>query len=107
MWLEIVAIWGCVPEFTKDCLDMTNASSTYLSILIGVVIGSVISWWIYNIQKRTSEKQDNTLKHVRELEESHERLLRSIQQFQERQEKLLIDILGLDRKIDFIIESRK
>lgn len=40
----IIAIWGCVQEFTKDCLDMTNASSTYLGIVIGALIGGVISW---------------------------------------------------------------
>jgi hypothetical protein len=46
MSMLIFAIWGCVQEFTKDCLDMTNASSTYLGIVIGALIGRVISWWI-------------------------------------------------------------
>jgi uncharacterized membrane protein len=40
---------------------MTNASSTYLSIALGAIVGAVISWWIYNMQKKTSVKQDETL----------------------------------------------
>jgi len=53
--LEILAIWGCLPEITNDCIDMTNASSTYLSILVGAIIGLAITWWIYNRQKKISE----------------------------------------------------
>lgn len=30
----IYSIWGCVPEFAKDCQDMTNSSSTYFSIIV-------------------------------------------------------------------------
>ena len=22
-------MWGCIPEITRDCIDMTNAGSTY------------------------------------------------------------------------------
>lgn len=35
------------------------------------IIGAVISWRIYNIQKKTSMKQDETLRHINELEESN------------------------------------
>lgn len=42
---------------------MTNASSMYVSL--GAIIGAVISWWIYNIQKKTSMKQDETQTHKR------------------------------------------
>jgi hypothetical protein len=38
MWIPIVAIWGCLPENTKDCIDMTNASSTYLGIVGGAAV---------------------------------------------------------------------
>jgi len=57
-----------MPEITKHCVDMTNASSTYLSIAVGAVIGAVISWGIYNTQKKTSNKQDETLKLINALE---------------------------------------
>jgi uncharacterized membrane protein len=71
-----------MPEITKDCVDMTNASSTYLSIALGAIVDAVISWWIYNMQKKTSVKQDETLRRINELEESHNKVLKSIQQFQ-------------------------
>ncbi len=107
MWFEILAIWGCIPELSKDCIDMTNTSSTYLSILIGAVIGAVVSWWIYNRQKKTAEKQDDTLKRVKELEESHDKVLKSIEEFQNHHEKILANILNLENKIDTVIEGRK
>ena len=107
MLLQILALWGCMPEITRDCVDMTNASSTYLSIALGAIIGSVISWWIYNRQKKTTIKQDETLRRISELEESHDKVLKSIQQFQKHQDKLLSQILNLDKKIDAIIENEK
>src|ERR671923_2604756 len=97
-----LSLWGCTPELTKNCVDMTNASSTYLSLVLGAIIGAVISWWIYNIQKKTSIKQDETLRRINQLEESHDKVLKSIQQFQKHQDKLLSQILSLDKKIDVI-----
>ena len=38
------AMWGCIPEITRDCIDMTNAGSTHLGIIIGAIIGALISW---------------------------------------------------------------
>jgi uncharacterized protein YlxW (UPF0749 family) len=105
MLLQILVLWGCMPEITRDCIDMTNASSTYLSIALGAIVGGVISWLIYNMQKKTSVKQDETLRRISELEESHDKVLKSIQQFQKHQEKLLSQILNLNKKIDTIIEK--
>ena len=28
------AMWGCIPEITRDYIDMTNAGSTYLGLII-------------------------------------------------------------------------
>jgi uncharacterized membrane-anchored protein YhcB (DUF1043 family) len=106
MVFQILAIWGCMPELTKDCLDMTNASSTYLSIAIGVVVGILISWWIYHAQKKTSEKQDEVQRRIKELGEIHEKILESIEGFQKHHEKVLNEILSLDKKIDSIIEKK-
>ena len=50
-----------MPEITRGCVDMTNASSTYLSIAIGAVVGALITWWVYKIQKNTTVKQEETL----------------------------------------------
>jgi hypothetical protein len=49
MILPILAVWGCMSEITNGCMDMTNASSTYLSIAIGAVVGALVSWWLYKI----------------------------------------------------------
>jgi membrane protein DedA with SNARE-associated domain len=107
MVIPILVIWGCVPEITRGCLDMTNASSTYLSIAIGAVVGALISWWVYKIQKNTTFKQEETLRRINDLEESHDKVLRSIEQFQNHQERVLIEILTLDKKIDAIIGEKK
>jgi len=76
MLLQILALWGCMPEIARDCVDMTNASSTYLSIALGAIAGAVISWWIYNMRKKTSVKQDETLRRISELEENYDKVLK-------------------------------
>ncbi len=43
MLIETLTIWERMPEITKGCIDITNASSAYLSIAIGTVIGALIS----------------------------------------------------------------
>ncbi|MDE1725429.1 MAG: hypothetical protein KGH76_05995 [Thaumarchaeota archaeon] len=48
-------------ELSKNCSDMSNASSTYLGIVGGAITGGVVSWWIYNRQKKTSNQQDKIL----------------------------------------------
>ena len=107
MLLQILALWGCMPELHNDCIDMTTASGTYLSLAIGAIVGVVISWWIFHMQKKTSVKQDETLIHLNELEENHDKILKSIQQFQKHQDELLSQILNLDKKIDAIIEKEE
>lgn len=37
-------MWGCIPEITRGCIDMTNAGSIYLGLVIGAILGSIISW---------------------------------------------------------------
>jgi Na+/glutamate symporter len=106
MMFEILAVWGCMKDLTMDCEDMTNASSTYLGIIAGAIVGLIVAWWIYNRQRKTSDKQDEGLRHIKELEESNEMTLESIQQLQNRQEKILNQILDLDKKIDSIVENK-
>jgi uncharacterized membrane protein len=107
MILPILAVWGCMPEITKGCMDMTNATSTYLSIAIGAVVGALVSWWLYKIQKNTSIKQEETLRLIKDIEESHDKVLKSIEQFQNHQERVLSEILSLDKKIDAILEEKE
>lgn len=104
---QTLAPWGCTPEITKGCVDMTNASSTYLSIAIGAVVGALISWLVYALQKRSTVKQDENLKRLKELDERHDNILNLIQHFQKHQETLLEQILGLEKKIDSLIEKKK
>jgi amino acid permease len=102
----LLLIWGCISELTKDCQDMTNASSTYLGIAIGAVIGGIISWWIYNRQKKTSEKQDFTLTHIKELNERHDRILKRLEESDKRHDSTLNAIMELNKKIEHIIERQ-
>jgi hypothetical protein len=47
---EILAFWGCMseldPSCTREMFDMTNAASTWVGLIAGVGIGSVITWWV-------------------------------------------------------------
>ncbi len=111
--LSVFVIWGCVPELTKDCIDMTNTSSTYLSIIIGAAIGVVISWWIYDRQKKTSVQQDYILQRVRDLEQKNTNVLINLENFAERHDELLNrlillneNILELDKKIQSLMENK-
>ena len=107
MWQNLLLVtWGCIPELTKDCQDMTNASSTYLGIAIGAVIGGIISWWIYNRQKKTTEKQDFTLTHIKELNERHDRILKRLEESDKRHDSTLKSMLDLNSKIEHIIERQ-
>ena len=101
------AMWGCIPEITRDCIDMTNAGSTYLGIIIGAIIGAIISWWIYNRQKKISNEQDNLLSHIKDLEENNELILQRVKYSQEKHEKLLKSLLLLEKKIDSVLENNE
>jgi gas vesicle protein len=107
MWQNLLLnMWGCIPELSKDCQDMTNASSTYLGIVIGAIIGGLVSWWIYDRQNKTSQKQDLTLTRIKELNERHDRVLKRLEQSDVRHDSTLNAILELDKKIENIIERQ-
>jgi hypothetical protein len=105
--LPILAIWACVPELAKDCIDMTNSSSTYLGIAVGAAIGAVISWWVYNRQNKTSLKQDHVLERINELEQKNRQILLKLETFVQHHDELLKkiflineNILALDKKME-------
>ena len=97
--------WGCVPELSGICMDMPTSSSTYLGIIAGAMIGGIISWWIFDRQKKTSEKQDYTLNRIEQLENHNEKLLEKIKVLEEKNEKLLEKIFDLNKKIDSLLEG--
>ncbi|MDW0137866.1 MAG: hypothetical protein QOK60_08005 [Nitrososphaeraceae archaeon] len=94
-----------MPELSRNCMDMTNSSSTYLGIIAGAIIGGIISWWIFNRQKKTSDKQDYTLNRIEQLENYNEKLLEKIKVLEEKNEKLLEKIFDLNKKIDSLLEG--
>ena len=98
-------IWGCIPELSKSCIDMTNASSTYLGVVMGVIVGGIVSWWIYNRQKRTSEQQDKILGRIEKLEENHSDILKKLADFDDKHESSFDAIQELDRKIDALLKK--
>jgi Na+/glutamate symporter len=104
---RVLSCGGCIPEITKDCIDMTNAGSTYLGIIIGAIIGVIISWWIYNRQKKISDEQDNLLSHIKDLEENNELILQRVEYYQEKHDKLLKSLLLLEKKIDSVLEKNE
>ena len=107
LWSYFFYIWGCIPEITKNCQDMTNASSTYLGIAGGAVIGAVVSWWIYNRQKKTADMQDSALNRIKELDESHDRILKKLEDFDIRHDTTLNTITELSKKIDTLVEKQE
>lgn len=99
-------LFGCIPEITKDCIDMTNASSTYVGIAGGAAIGGIISWWIYYRQKKIAYIQDLTLDRIKKYDEKHDIILDKIQNIDLQNEATLNKILDLAEKID-VLERKK
>ncbi|MGI0057683.1 MAG: hypothetical protein ACREAK_09985 [Nitrosarchaeum sp.] len=101
------ALWGCIPEIASDCLDMTNSSSTYLSLVIGGLVGGGVSWLIYDRQKKISEKQDITIQHTEKLNENHSRMLKRIEQIEQAHQETLDAILELNKKMELAQEHNE
>jgi uncharacterized membrane-anchored protein YhcB (DUF1043 family) len=113
LWLPILAVWGCIPELTRGCVDMTNSSSTYLGIVAGVAIGALISWWIYNRQKKTTILQDDILERIEKIEENNGKILAHLEAFANHHDVVLNkivhmneDILDLNKRIDSFGEEK-
>lgn len=97
--IQILAwsVWGCSPELSSDCTDMTNASSTYLGILIGALIGIIVAWWVYYRQKKTTEKQNELMNRIGELERIHSDLLKKIEILDRKNDETLRAILNIQK----------
>jgi len=95
LMLESLTILGCVYFFGVDCNkgDISNAWSTWVGLAVGAAVGAVITWWVYYRQKKISEKQDELLNHIADLEK--------------RNETILDKILSLEEKIETMLEKRK
>jgi hypothetical protein len=53
--------WLCVEAQHCEKRDISNVFATILGTVVGLLIGGGISWWIYNRQEKTADKQDKTL----------------------------------------------
>ena len=107
MWQNLLlSTWGCIPELTKDCQDMTNASSTYLGIVVGAIIGGLITWWVYYKQNQTSKKQDELLNKIADLEKMHIKTLERIEEIDKNHDETLQSILKVEEKVEDIIEGK-
>lgn len=76
-------------ELGGDCppeMDMSNAASTWIGLVVGVAIGALITWWVYNRQNKTSQMQDKLLDQILTLENK---------------------ILSLEEKIESLLRDRK
>ena len=100
-------LWGCIPEISTDCLDMTNSSSTYLSLVVGGLFGGIVSWWLYDRQKKISKKQDIAIQHMAELNESHDKILKKIERMERQHQETLDVILELNKKIEFASKTNE
>lgn len=107
MLILLNALWGCIPELAIDCQDMTNSSSTYLSLVIGALVGGIVSWWVYDRQKKISEKQDITVQHTEKLNENHSRMLKKIEQMEREHQATLDAILELNKKLELSREPNE
>jgi uncharacterized membrane protein YgaE (UPF0421/DUF939 family) len=110
---------GMIPEISTDYQDMTNSSSAYLGIIIGAIIGGLISWLIYNRQY-TADKQDNTLESIKKLnefqdktlesikgiDENHDKLLKRLDDSDKRDDKMLNSIVNIGKRIEYLVERQ-
>jgi len=100
-------IWGCIPEITTNCQDMTNASSTYIGIIIGAIIAGLITWWVYNRQNKTAKQQDKMLKKIIDLENLYIKTLERIEELDKNHDATLQSILKIDEKVKKILEKKE
>jgi len=80
---ELQGIFG--GDCTKN-MDISNAASTWVGLVAGIVIGLVITWWVYNRQEKTSYMQEKLLGQIVTLEKK---------------------ILSLEEKIESMLEKGK
>lgn len=73
--------------------------------MIGAIIGAIVSWWIYNRQKKTSKLQDATLEKIKELNERHDDMLKKIQRIEQHHQSTLEAILDLEKRLEHLIKK--
>ena len=87
----------------KENWKMPNASSTFIGIIIGALIGGIITWWVYRMQNKTSEKQETVIENIDKMVKKMER---QGEKHRAHQDEVLNKILSLDSKINSILEKK-
>jgi uncharacterized membrane-anchored protein YhcB (DUF1043 family) len=80
--------------------------STYLGIVIGAIIGGLITWWVYNRQNKTAKMQDEMLNKIADLEKIHIKILERIEALDKVHDATLQHILKVDEKVKKEIEDK-
>ena len=101
MLSALFEIWGCLHELnssTYECPnDISHASSTWVGLILGLILGGVITWWVYYRQKKIAEKQDHVLAHMVKLEQT----------MIDMERRIMEKILSLDKKFESSPEKSK
>ena len=74
---------------------------------MGALVGAIVSWWIYNRQKKTSELQENLLERIQAIQEKHDTILKRIEKIEEWNESTLERILEIDKKIEKHLDGKE
>ena len=106
MLTEFLPLLDCFNYVDCKGIDLTNTAATIIGIIIGSVIGAIISWWIYNRQEKTAVKQKEILDHITDLEEKHELILEKIQIVEQNHDEMLNNISILNKTIDSLLENK-
>ena len=60
-----------------------------MGLVVGATIGAIVTWWVYYRQKKISEKQDEVLNHIADLEENNKTMLNKILSLEVKIEAML------------------
>ena len=89
----------CIGDFNNGCFDMSNNLSTYGGIIVGAVIGGVITWWVYNRQNKTASKQDDILHRIEEIEQKNRKILLHLEAYAKHHDLVLNKIILLNENM--------
>ena len=84
---------------------MSNIAATYIGIIVGFVLGGLISWWIYNRQEKAAVKQQEILDHIGNLRKAWTYFRKDTNSWAKHDE-MLNNILILDTKINSLLEKK-
>ena len=79
----------------------------YLGVIVGALIGGLITWWVYYRQNKTAKMQDEMLNKIAGLEQLHIKTLERMETFRQWHDAALQSILEVDEKVKRIVERER